>query len=187
MSVSLQIGRFLVDLTNAEATKIDLTAVEQNLWTVRRFSNNPAALVVRQHTKLVATLARLLARGADVSEVALWCEHHDDHEAIIGDIPGPLKHYINQMMNYGPGPTLDHIEDGLDRAICMARGLTYPTEEIRRKVHRFDKLAETLEWQFVLGHPPAAWNQSWGDYLTRAEAMGLCAEAAAARPPEGLL
>ena len=148
----LQIGQSLVDLTAPTADMIDLDAIELNLWNTRRFSNNPKALVVGQHRWLVRELATLL--GWDhKSEIAVWCYHHDDHEGIIGDIVGPIKRLISLKTD-----VIDQLEGKLDAAICERRGIPVPSAETRRKVHYFDKLAETLEWLHCLGYERQPWN-----------------------------
>lgn len=166
-SVHLKIGRHLLDIINPKPELIDLDAIESNLWSARRFSGNPCALLVRQHTHLVAALAE---RFNEPTSIVQWCKHHDDHEGVIGDIPGPLKNHINLAMIQGNTLTLDQIEERLDFAICMARGITMPTHEVRRIVHFYDKLAETLEWRFVLNEPYAVWNKPYDNWLSDSEA-----------------
>ena len=179
----LQIGNGVVDLINPKAEQIDLRAVEQNLWTAHRFTNNPKALTVRQHTTLVRDLAVML----NGSPAAIrWSEHHDDHEGIIGDIPGPLKTYIERAATEDT-LSLSDIEIGLDVAICGARGIDVPDDMIRQEVHFYDKLAETLEWLFVLGRDPEPWNKVWRNYLGSDEAQALLGRAKALKPPRGLI
>lgn len=148
----LQIGHHSVDLTAPTADMIDLDAIELNLWNTRRFSNNPKALVVGQHRWLVRELATLFGWGHK-SEIAVWCYHHDDHEGIIGDIVGPIKHLISLNTD-----VIVQLEYKLDAAICERRGIPVPSAETRRKVHYFDKLAETLEWLHCLGYECQPWN-----------------------------
>lgn len=174
--VNLKIGRHILDVLNPKPELIDLDAIEDALWSTRRFSGNPRALTIRQHTSLVEALAlRLNAAPA----VVRWCWHHDDHEGIIGDIPGPLKHFLNLAAIQGNTTTLDEIEIRLDAAICTARGIAFPDSEVRKKVHFFDKLAETLEWRFVLNEPQAIWNQPYRNWLSEDEALGFVDQATA--------
>ena len=180
MNVMLKIGSFSLDVLNPDPLKIDLAQIERNLWTVHRFSNNPQALVVRQHTKLVSKLAVKMKEPVDVVD---WCKHHDDHEGIIGDIPGPLKSWLNTRMIF---PTMDDLEEGLDRAICSARSSAYPDQELRRRVHFYDKLAETLEWLFVLGEPRADWNKPFENWISEAEARRMIVDCASLLPPPEL-
>lgn len=182
-SVTLKIGAHLLDVLDPNPALIDLTAIERSLWTARRFSNNPASLLVRQHTGLVAALATLMGEPFNVVQ---WCSHHDDHEGIIGDIPGPLKHHLNYVMRLSMSDSLDEIEYGLDRAICEARGIPVPSMEIRKRVHHYDKLAETIEWRFVMGEPEAMWNKPVHNWLSETVARDMADRAAAATPPSGL-
>lgn len=180
--LTLKIGAHMLDLLNPSLYLIDLGAIERALWCARRFSGNPRALYVRQHTWLVARIARLMGETADVVR---WCEHHDDHEGIIGDIPGPLKHYINHIMSMTALTSLDDIEVGLDRAIATARGIEPPSEEVRKAVHFYDKMAETLEWVFVIGEPQADWNRPFERWLDPDTARAFAEEAKVLAPPRG--
>lgn len=177
--LNLKIGAHLIDLLDPKPELIDLDAIEQRLWTVRRFSGCPQALVIRQHTGLVSKLALMMGEPFDVVR---WCEHHDDHEGIIGDIPGPLKSYIEKA-TAGPFRSLSDIELGLDHAICLARNIPAPSAEIRKRVHFYDKLAETLEWRFVLGEPYAPWNRPYENWMNETRARTMAAEAKADNPP----
>ena len=152
MKYSLTVGtKRIRDIQHPKPNEIDLDEIEVRLKCIHRFSNNPKALTVHQHRHLVAALAK---DGGASEPVIDWCLHHDDHEAIIGDIPGPLKALIHQRTS-----ELIKIEWGLDNAICMARtGHPSPGTEIRKKVHIFDKMAETIEWIHVLGRDPEGWN-----------------------------
>lgn len=179
MQVNLKIGQYLLDVNNPQASKIDLLAIERNLWTARRFSNCPAALLVRQHTALVAKLAHMLDPDPVIEQ---WCDHHDDHEGITGDMPGPLKNYLNHI---GRG-AITKIEDRLDVAICAARQIIYPSPETKARVHFFDKLAETIEWQFVLNEPEAVWNKPLHNWMGHRQAQELADWAMALKPPKGV-
>lgn len=180
--LTLKIGAHMLDLLNPSPYLIDLGAIERALWCARRFSGNPRALYVRQHTWLTARIARLMGETADVIR---WCEHHDDHEGIIGDIPGPLKHYINHAMRQSNQTTLDEIELRLDRAIATARGIEAPSEDVRKAVHFYDKMAETLEWVFVIGEPQADWNRPFERWLDPDTARAFAEEAKVLAPPRG--
>ena len=158
-TMGLTIGdKHIADLLNPHPHEIDLLGIDANLRRVRRFSGNPDALTVKAHQ----CLARLIAEkdGAPVPVVE-WSEHHDDHEGIIGDIPGPLKTIIAWHT-----PVIGEIEEALDQAICAARGHLYPTLETRMKTSYYDKAAETVEWVHVLGRDPAPWNKPTPAWLS---------------------
>lgn len=151
MAYALAIGNKLIrDILNPVPEDIDLQELWPRLSVTRRFSNNPDALTVLQHVHLVRLLADKMGMPGYVQ---WWCLHHDDHEAIITDIPGPLKALISQTTD-----VLMRVEARLDEAICLLHGEEPPTDALRRVVHVFDKLAETLEWRFVLGYPAETWN-----------------------------
>jgi hypothetical protein len=180
MPVFLKIGGGVIDVLDPKPEHVDLDAIERNLWTAKRFSNNPDALVVRQHTHLVALLAK---RQKEHPFVIRWCGHHDDHKGVIGDIPGPLKSWINTRMGHF---TLDDVEAMLDRAICHRNMFPYPDKELRDRVHFYDKLAETLEWRFMLGHGPEPWNKPFLNWISEAEARRMVEDVAKLLPPPRL-
>jgi len=168
----LQFGRQLVDLERPQPEQIDWPLVRQRLRAIRRFSGDPAALTVWQHTRLAAILfAEDVEKTRDMAPrfraaVRDWCHNHDNHEALTGDIPGPIKEMVTRVSN-GHSP-LGLIEWNLDRAIhgaAVAAGEAYiwpdeidvHGEHVRRVTHHYDKLAETFEWRFVLRRPPGAW------------------------------
>ena len=147
----LQVGKSLIhDIMNPQPEQIDLQAIEDRLRIMHRWSNDPRALTVHQHRHLVAMLAREMGEREEVID---WCLHHDDHEAITGDIPEPIKAIIRHETD-----VLRRIEDGIDRAICKARGVPFPARTTRELVHQYDKAAETIEWRWVFWNPRAEWN-----------------------------
>jgi hypothetical protein len=138
------------DIMEPLASQIDLEAIEARLRNMHRFSNDPRALTVHTHRVLVRNLAHLAGEPDRVQE---WCLHHDDHEAVTGDIPGPLKALIGTETSL-----LKTVEHKLDHAICEARQIRYPSRSVRTRVHVYDKRAETIEWTLVLGNDLADWN-----------------------------
>lgn len=148
----LRVGDHLIsDILNPQPGQIDLKAIDQRLRVMHRWSNDPQALTVHQHRNFVVLMMQ--ERG-ESEQVVEWGHHHDDHEAIIGDIPGPIKSLIAHETHI-----LYRLEDGLDRAICAARGIQFPSKEVRKRVHLYDKASETAEWLWVLKQPPAPWNR----------------------------
>lgn len=147
----LTLGKHMIqNILDPRPEEIDLEAIDARLRIMHRFSNDPRSLTVHQHRHLVSKMA--FYHGAPPSIVD-WCLHHDDHEAAIGDIPGPLKKLISQETDI-----LIRIEDRLDRAICSARGVPFPDLEVRQQTHLYDKAAETVEWVHHMGQPRADWN-----------------------------
>lgn len=160
----LKIGDgFIRDLLNPKPEELDLDAIKGRLMATRRFTNNPKALTVYQHMILVDLLARnlLLHPGELDDDVLFWCRHHDTHEGIIGDIPGPLKSLLSTYT-----AILDVIENGIDQALCQKLGRTSPSGEVRALVHTYDKMAETIEWLYVLEEPLEPWNHPVDDRVT---------------------
>ena len=151
MPYGLNMGRHMIhDILNPRPDQIDLEEIEVRLRKMHRFSNDPQALTVHTHRALVRKLALMSGESARVIQ---WCWHHDDHESVTGDIPGPLKALIATETKL-----LKTVEHHLDRAICQARSIQYPSRNIRTTAHKYDNMAETIEWTLVLGNDLAVWN-----------------------------
>lgn len=152
----LKIGNgFIRDLLNPKPEELDLLAIDARLRVTRRFTNNPVALTIWQHVHLVPMIAEKVRAHPQRlhREVMDWSRHHDDHEGIIGDTPGPLKNLISKH-----SPILNTVEAGLDQVICARRGIGFPSKAVKEFVHGYDKIAETIEWHYVLGEPLEDWN-----------------------------
>ena len=161
---------FIRDLMNPRPEELDLAAIKERLMRTKRFTNNPRALSVYEHTIIVEQIAMTLMQHPKElhGPVTFWCRHHDTHEGIIGDIPGPLKTLIQQHTSI-----LDVIEAGIDQALCARLAHPAPTNEVRAIVHDYDKMAETLEWVHVLGEPLEPWNYPLDPKLTPELCKGL--------------
>lgn len=174
----LTFGRkFIVNIEKPEPDEIDLDEIPRRLASIRRFSGNPDSLTVAQHVRLCLILGRRM--GAS-DAVLSYLAHHDDHEAIIGDIPGPIKTLVDMHTD-----VLRRIETGLDLAIWRAHGGNYvmpwSMQEVHgrpifEQAHHIDKTAETLEWQFVMWMPAMAWNKPLEGWM-RVDAATMIAEA----------
>lgn len=166
----IQFGGRLLDLTNPNPEHVDWSLIRPRLGHIRRFGNDPNALTVRQHTRLVALLFEETLRQGDltlpaerVNRVRDWCLHHDNHEAIIGDILAPVKAYLSQADG---GEALRTLEWALDEAIHGAADLAdepyyLPAPDdrfVRDMVHHFDRMAAAFEWRFVMHKPLQSWN-----------------------------
>lgn len=145
------------DLIKARPEQIDLELIERKLWRIRRFQGHPDALNVRPHTFLVQQLA---IRDDAENEVIRWSYHHDDHEALTGDAHGLLLRVVSQETT-----VWDDVTDHLDRTICEARRMEYPSRSVREATHFYDKLAESLESRFGLGWPPLENHPKWPIWL----------------------
>lgn len=151
MAYALALGKKLIrDILNPAPLDIDVNELWPRLAVARRFSNNPNALTVLEHVHLVKLLA---VKCGMPDDIYWWCLHHDDHEAIITDIPGPLKSLIAEHTDI-----LNLVEQRLDECICHALLQPPPTNYIKKIVHVFDKMAETIEWRFVLHYEKEPWN-----------------------------
>ena len=143
------------DLMNPKPEEIDLPEIDARLRVVRRFSNDPKALFVRQHTRLAVLVAHELKLHPEHlhDEILQWCYDHDDPEAITGDWPGPIKTLLKQHT-----AIVGILETGLEQAILAAKGQAMPSLEVRHFAHIYDKIAESLEWKYVMGLDWEDWN-----------------------------
>ena len=155
----LAIGDSIVELRDPKPIQIDLAEIDRRHRVMHRFSNDPDAFTVHQHKKLVRLLVENEVLGGTNADrfhqwAVDWAEYHDDAEAILGDIPGPLKRLMETMGDH----TFARVEMAMMRAIYLARGLgDLPPIAVQDFVHDHDKLAETLEWRFHMGREPAEW------------------------------
>lgn len=156
--------KMIENLLDPKPEEIDLSAVYENMQTQYRYSNCPRALKISQHVWVVRRLYELDCAGQGITPdpaVVDWCEHHDDHEGIIGDTIDPLKQIVCQRT-----PVLIEIETKLDVAICQARGVEYPSFEVRQAVRPYDKLAATIEWLYCLHRPSRPWHSAIPAWLS---------------------
>ena len=153
------------DLLKARPEDLDLELIERKLWNLRRFQGHPDALDVRPHSMLVQHLA---IRDNAPDEVIEWCYHHDDHEGLTGDANGLLIQEVNKETSVWETTCYY-----LDSIICTALKIQIPKPSTRIEVHRYDKLAESLETTFGLGWPRLAAHPEWPEWLDfeRAESM----------------
>lgn len=142
----LKLGsKWVDDVANPKASEIDYNYMHERLSHDHRFCGNPKALTILDHSDLVA---RLAFDAGECNSVVDWSLIHDHHEYVTGDIPTPIKRLL--------GDRIGKIERAWDRAICEAVGITYPTEETRKIVKKYDKIAASIEWYYILGesdHP----------------------------------
>lgn len=155
-----RLGEHDIDLMHPDPQTIDLDALDAKLAAIRRYGGEPEALTVMQHVNLVLLLIDKdrkdrIQGGVLKENVRRWAAHHDDHEAIIGDIINPVKQLVAQQSD-----ALYNMERRIDLAICKARRIPTPTPEVMSWVHDYDILASTLEWRFVLGRPEEPWNST---------------------------
>jgi hypothetical protein len=155
MPLALKFGSKLIeDLTSPKPHEIDVEAIHARLARTKRFCNDPDSLTVMEHVRMCVLIGRVLRvrRG-----LLGYLYHHDDHEALIGDIPAPVKALIATQTN-----VLAKLENDLDIAIWEARGRTYEMPETTQDFndcYRIDKLAETLEWRLMMGSNTVKWDR----------------------------
>ena len=127
----------IADVGAPTAEDVHLPTIIARLSEMRRFNHHPDALTILAHCRLTKALAIL---DEAPWRVVQWAWRHDWHEAILGDIPAPVKLAIASR-------ALDRIERAWDEAICEAEHVQPPDEWIRREVGRYDGMACRLEME----------------------------------------
>lgn len=145
-SINLGIGSGpVVDFDNVLLSKVHVSALVHNLFTVNRFIGATGApWSVGRHLWAGCRFLALQEKWVEANYYAL----HDLHEGIVGDTARPVKHAV-QLAVGGRNPITD-LEKTLDVYIYQALGITAPNEEIREEVKRVDNLALTVEMEFFL-------------------------------------
>lgn len=145
--------KLIEDIFNPRPEEIDTQHILYSLCRQKRFSNDRRALTIHQHRAFVWQLAY---ESREPKEVLDWAWLHDDHEGVIGDIANSLKFAMQSEV-------LDKIEKGLDRAIAAVAGVSYPSDDVRRAVKRYDLLAASYERVKVMDQPVAGPEDRWID------------------------
>ncbi len=111
------------------------------------------------HAVACARLARALSMPLIVQYKAL---HHDDHEALIGDIPGPVKAWLERALDDADW-ALDELEDTAQAAIGAvlvamgSPGISRGVEEDDSKVRYVDSVMLIAEARVLKVKPPRPW------------------------------
>ena len=91
-----------------------------------------------------------------------WCLHHDDHEALVGDVPAPLKAYLRALGAYQP---IQDLHDQAKRAVAHAwrqARLPGPTAEEAALVKRADLALLWGERQLLMAGGDRPWTTDAG-------------------------
>lgn len=86
---------------------------------------------VAQH----AVMCAMIAEGAHGPKTGLYALHHDDHEALLGDMPTPLKREIEARTGMSVVADLAH---EADEAIFKALGLPKFEQDVYKDVKLID-------------------------------------------------
>jgi hypothetical protein len=116
---------------------------------------------VAAHAVGAARLGRALSMPVVTQYLAL---HHDDHEALIGDIPGPIKSWLHNW-DAVVAEALDELEMQAQTAISMAikagGGLSlYVTDAQADQIRYLDRLMLAAEARILKASPPRSWGVS---------------------------
>lgn len=122
----------VIDLWNLRPDQVQLKDIAETLSKINRFSGRtPEPYSVAQHAVFAAWLADKAGRSPHEQYEVL---HHDDTEAFIGDVIGPLKRCV---------PFVSYVEaERVRPAVAQALGLLRNEPPY---VHQFDRQA--LGWE----------------------------------------
>lgn len=136
-----------VDPVNIRAEDICIEDIAHALALKCRYSGHcPEFYSVAQHSVHVA---QLVPPG-----MKMWGLLHDAHEAYLADLAGPVKLSLRQL-----GITVwDELEDKIDRAIVVWRGLPSPCPA---EVKTADKIMLVTEARAFFGET-ATYRELWG-------------------------
>lgn len=164
---AIQTGDHFFDYETPANSTMDIADIAHSLGNICRWGGHCRHFFsVAQHAIMVSDIAFDLSGSEFVAYVAL---HHDDHEAVRGDIPSPRKRYLkaHNQLNKGEQTQQDeYIYRGL-------LGLEWPVdEETTDYVKHADYIA--LMTERVALQPPAIWaekgqneDDSWGETFFR--------------------
>lgn len=123
------------DLRKSIARAYSLNALARSLSRISRFNGHAEGFVsVAQHSVLTLALARVFyPADASLARLALY---HDAHEAIVGDVPTPIKRAVGQPW--------DLFEDAIERLFREVLELASDPHAVDA-VHSLDRLAFVAE------------------------------------------
>ncbi len=129
------------DFANPLPAMVCLDDIVHALTRISRWGGNiePVSFSVAQHSLVVAS-------ACTRPDSRLYALLHDAGEAYIGDIPTPLKLW---MENAGAGIIGLEMQI-LYKAIFPALGIEPPTPEINRDVHEADQIALATEYRDIV-------------------------------------
>lgn len=154
----IQTGEGFYDYEEPDRSTVSLAEIAHSLHGIRRWNGQTTPYIsVAQHVCLVSDQ---LALTGDY-RAALYGLHHDDHEALRGDIPSPRKRYLkkHKMLFEGEETAEDTFIYG------KLLDLEFPVpEEIEAKVKYYDLVSLVTEKRWLKpdtvtwpeGFPPIA-------------------------------
>lgn len=140
----IQTGQGFYDFEEPDRSTVSLEEIAHSLNGIRRWNGQTTPYIsVAQHVCLVADWLELEYGDAKVSYYGL---HHDDHEALRGDIPSPRKRYLKKHKMLFEGEEVS--EDTFIYGKLL--GVPYPVpEEIEHKVKRADLMSLVTEKRWL--------------------------------------
>lgn len=139
------------DLGDVTIDDVDLESIEVSLNQIKRFNGHhkdKEPLTVAQHTHLCCVLATELYGDERVFRA---CALHDFHEAFVGDITSPVKHFIGR-------DRVKALTDPIDKLIYQKFWYSdeeKPSKEVKEAVTVCDLLSLDIErrnmWKSQVG------------------------------------
>lgn len=135
----------LVDALNPDPKKLHLSHIARGIASIPRFrGQSKCNYSVATHSRWVANLAAAIAprRRITPSVATVYALLHDAAEAVIGDIPRPIKQLF---------PELDAIEQRILSTIYQKLDIPEPSQEVTRLVQDADNLILYVEAERLFG------------------------------------
>lgn len=157
--VKLRSGAY-VDCTGEQPTiigELQLSDISIALFSQPRFAGQcHQALSIGEHSMLCLDVAEIMGLSRETQIATLM---HDAHEAIIGDIPGPLKQFV---------PGIKTLEAQLQSVIENALDIPTPSPETKKVIKRIDIASLIAEVKYM-GLWDHDWARAWGYGISQFE------------------
>ena len=156
-------ARFYYERQELNAGNIRLADIVSGLRQPRYTGQTEELYTIAQHAILVAEILESWGCDAYTAYMGL---HHDDHEAVIGDLPSPMQWWLRGALQ--PYLKLEHegfdliawAKNELDKQIMPAMGIAWPPQEgLWALVKEADYSAFLCESEQLFLEPPRWTNE----------------------------
>lgn len=153
-----------IDLLEPRVSDISAEDIAYHLSRTKRFAG-ACDYTNAQHSLLVASIVWQLTKSMRAACHGLV---HDGHETYTGDVIGPMRAALKQILGQPFKEAMSQITRNLDAVIFEALELYEPNDDgaITRIVVEADRRALFIERHLFLAPPPKPWPGEMTDYET---------------------
>jgi hypothetical protein len=166
---SVRTGSSMFDYSDIANQTITLDDLIRPLSKNTRFNGHTSIdMTVLQHSFFIATICY---GETNNPMLTLACLVHDFHEALVTDIPTPLKRYFKKRF---PGFDLESITDEMDEMICRNLAIEFVLPYLKTdELKYYDRLSvyNELAYHFVPGFVVDGITDEYFDYLDIVSSM----------------